>query len=93
MENNTNPQSVPFAAFESACTRLERANHRLLILAVVLVIALISTNAAWIAYESQFQTVETTETQLVNQEGERNNFIGGDKINYGSSDDNEDKND
>lgn len=74
-----NDKDVSFAAFESACTRLERANHRLFIVIVLLLVALIGTNAAWIYYESQWQVVEsTTTTQTVTQDGESNRFIGGD---------------
>lgn len=74
-----NDKDVSFAAFESACTRLERTNHRLFIIIVLLLMALIGTNAAWIYYESQWQVVESTTTnQTVTQDGESNRFIGGD---------------
>lgn len=59
MEQN----SIPYVAFESAQTRLERINRRLWILCIILIIALISSNAGWLYYESQWQTVETTVTQ------------------------------
>lgn len=75
-----NPQSIPFVAYESACTRIERTNKRLFILCILLLIALIATNSGWIYYESQFQVVETTDTE-VSQEADgngRNFFVGGD---------------
>lgn len=85
--NETQKDNVSFAAFESACTRLERANHRLFIIIGMLLIALIGTNAAWIYYESQWQTVESsTTTQMVNQDGESNRFIGGDAYGEAASD-------
>lgn len=87
--NETRRDTVSFAAFESACTRLERANHRLFIIIGMLLIALIGTNAAWIYYESQWQTVEsttTTTTQSVTQDGESNRFIGGDAYGEAASD-------
>lgn len=80
MTDNRN-DSVTFAAFESACTRLERANRRLWVVVLVLLAVLLATNAAWIYYESQWQVVESTETtttQTVTQDGENNKFIGGD---------------
>ena len=85
--NETQRDVVSFAAFESACTRLERANHRLFIIIGMLLIALIGTNSAWIYYESQWQTVESsTTTQMVSQDGESNRFIGGDAYGEAASD-------
>ena len=60
MENNT---PVPYIAYESTMARMERANKRSFIIIIILIIALIATNAGWIIYESQFETVETS-TQI-----------------------------
>ena len=55
---------VPFAAFESAVLRLERANRRLIAVIILLVVLLFLSNGAWLWYESQWETVsETTITQ------------------------------
>jgi len=51
---------IPYIAFESATSRQERTIKRLWILCLVLIIALLGTNAGWIFYESQWQVVETT---------------------------------
>ena len=61
----------------------ERIIKRLWILIIVLVVLLFGSNAAWIVYESQFETV--TITQDVEQEAEDgvNHFVGGDY--YGTS--------
>lgn len=53
--------TVSFVAFESACTRLGRSNRRLFILCIILIVALIASNAGWAIYESQFQDVEVTQ--------------------------------
>lgn len=55
--DNTN---IPYIAFESATSRQERTIRRVWILCIILIIALIGTNAGWIYYESQWQVVETT---------------------------------
>lgn len=62
----------------------ERTIKRLWILIILLVVLLFGTNAAWIAYESQF-TEEIT-TQEVTQEADNgiNRFVGGDY--YGAAD-------
>lgn len=52
--------SVSYLAFESTSARLERINKRLWIALLVLIVALIGTNAGWIYYESQWKYVETT---------------------------------
>lgn len=82
---------VSYIAFESACTRLERTNKRLFILCIILLGALIATNAGWLIYESQFQTVETT-VQEVEQDADgdgSNTFIGGDV--YGTTEGQDDE--
>ena len=70
------PKDVPYIAHESAVARLERVIKRLWVLAIVLIILLAASNAAWIWYESQFEDVETTITQE-NEDG-YNNYIGAD---------------
>lgn len=70
--------NVSFAAFESACTRLERANHRLFLIIILLLIALIGTNAAWVYYESQFEDVSVTQRVDQDTDSGNNTFVGGD---------------
>ena len=57
------PKDVPYIAHESAVARLERVIKRLWVLALVLIVLLAASNAAWILWESQFETIETTITQ------------------------------
>ena len=54
----------------------ERTIKRLWICVLVLIIALIGTNAGWLYYESQFETI-TTEVAQENADG-YNNYIGND---------------
>lgn len=54
------PKDITYAAFESACTRLERTIRRLWILIIILVVLLVGTNCAWLWYESQFTEVTST---------------------------------
>ena len=70
------PKDVPYIAHESAVARLERVIKRLWVLALVLIVLLAASNAAWILWESQYQTIETTTTQE-NADG-YNNYIGND---------------
>ena len=42
---------------EGDMARMERANKRLWVVIIILIIALIGSNAAWIYYESQFEDV------------------------------------
>lgn len=81
MNDSTN--NVSFLAHESDMNRLERANRRSWIMCLILIVALIATNAAWIYYESQWQyTEEKTEIEA-EQEGDVN-IIGGGDVNYGA---------
>lgn len=81
MEENTN--YVSFVAFESMKATMERTIRRLWILAIILVLLLFGSNAAWIYYENSF--TDETITQEVWQDAENgtNRFVGGDY--YGSA--------
>ena len=73
-ENN-----VPFIAHEAAMARAERANKRLFIVIIILIVSLIASNLAWTIYESQFETIVTTEIEQDTGDGYGNNYIvGGD---------------
>lgn len=78
--------AVSFVAFESTCTRLERSNRRLFVLCVILISALILSNAAWASYEAQYQTVETTQEVTQEAESGNNTFVGGDIYGEGQAD-------
>ena len=65
---------IPYIAFESATSRQERTIKRLWILCLVLIIALLGTNAGWIYWESQWEDVVVTQE---NADG-YNNYIGND---------------
>ena len=63
---------VPYVAHESAMARSERHNKRLWIVILVLIVALIASNLAWIIYEAQFETVETTIEDKVQENNDQN---------------------
>lgn len=65
---------IPYIAFESATSRQERTIKRLWILCLVLIVALLGTNAGWIYYENSFEDVVVTQE---NADG-YNNYIGND---------------
>ena len=74
---------VSYLAFESVTARQERTIKRLWILIILLIISLLGTNGAWIYYESQWETVETSVTQDVNATADDGsdlnlNTVGGD---------------
>ena len=89
MENNT---PVPYIAYESTMARMERANKRSFIIIIILIIALIATNAGWIIYESQFETVETSTSIEAKQDGDGINIVGGGDVSYGSDSENTNEN-
>ena len=66
-------EQIPFVAHESAMHRMEKTNKRMWILCLVLIAALILSNAAWVIYESQFETV--TETTVTEQETESYDIV------------------
>lgn len=63
----------------------ERTIKRLWIIIILLIVLLVGTNAMWIHYESQWETVETTiEARQITDDGGSNYAIGGDM--YGETD-------
>lgn len=74
-------------AHEGETAMLEIANKRAFILSVILLIALILTNAGWLYYESQFEET-TTLTQTVSSDGAGDVAINGiGDLNYGGQSD------
>lgn len=64
---------IPYIAHEEDMTRMERTNRRLWIVCIILILALLGTNAGWIYYESQFQDISTSVEQEVDTgEGDAN---------------------
>lgn len=55
-----NEKTIPYYAHEGVVARMERANRRLWILCIVLILLLAGTNGAWIWYETQFENVVTS---------------------------------
>jgi TRAP-type C4-dicarboxylate transport system permease small subunit len=64
----------PYIGFEDAAARQERTIKRLWILCLVLIVALIATNGAWLYWESQWEDVVVTQD---NEDG-YNNYVGND---------------
>ena len=79
MDNNM--ESVPFKVLESVQARADRRFRLMWALLILMLIALVGTNAGWIIYESQFEDVVMTETT---QDGEGVNIIGNGDITYGA---------
>lgn len=74
MENKTNLPDVPYMVHEDDMARQERTIKRVWILCIILIIALIGTNAGWIYWESQWEDVVVTQE---NADG-YNNYVGND---------------
>ena len=59
---------IPFHSHEMDMDRAERANHRLWVIIIILIVALLGTNAGWLLYESQF-TEEVISQEVDTGEG------------------------
>lgn len=86
MENTKQPANIPYFVHEAEMDRLERANKRWFITALIIFLAFIGTNVYWIWYESQFQDVVVTQE---NADG-YNNYIGNDGDIFNGETDNQD---
>ena len=88
MENH---EMIPYYVHEGIMARMERTVKRLWILCIIIFLAFVLSNAAWIYYESQWDVVETT-SQTVDQQvdtGEGSTTVTGiGDIYYGTDSDN-----
>ena len=75
------PANVPYVVHESAMARAERQAKRLVAIIILLILLLVGSNIGWLVYESQFETVESWEQEVVQEaDNGENHFIGGDFI-------------
>lgn len=56
--NKENAAMIPYYVHEGEMVRLERMNKRWFVAFIVVLVMLFATNAGWIIYESQFETVD-----------------------------------
>ncbi len=81
-------EKISVFAFQEFCSRLERTIKRLWILVIILTLLLVATNSAWLLYESQFTTVQTStevSQDVETNDGENVIVSGTGDINYGES--------
>lgn len=77
---------IPYFSHEGDMARMERANKRLWIVILVLIVAFIGSNAGWLFYESQFQVVEESKVEQKVDTGDGDTIVNGiGDINYGTS--------
>lgn len=57
MEEKNELIMIPYIAHESILTRQERQIKRMWILTLIIFLALVLTNAGWICYEAQYDTI------------------------------------
>ncbi len=74
--------NIPYIVHESEVARQERTIKRLWILSIVIFLAFVLSNGAWIVYESSYaDTITTIEAE---QDGSGTNIISGRDLSYGS---------
>ena len=68
---------VPYIVHEASMARSERVVKRLWAAIILLILLLVGSNAAWIWWNNQWETVESWEITQENEDG-NNNYIGND---------------
>lgn len=82
---NEDKNNVSYVVYEGTIARFERMNRRVWILCIILIIALLGTNAGWIAYEAQFMDV-SVEQEVDTGEGDATVIGVGDYNGEGETD-------
>ena len=76
-------KTISYFAHESVMVRMERSNVRAWTICVILIIALLGTNAGWLYYEHQFDDkIITIEAEQQSEQGGTNYIVNG---NYGET--------
>ena len=70
-------QTIPYIVHEQEMARKERTERRLWITIILLIVLLVGSNAGWLWWSNQWETVERWEITQEN-EGGNNNYIGND---------------
>lgn len=81
--------TVSLLTYESEMLHRERTERRLWIVILLLIAALVASNVGWLWYESQFETVITTQTVMQDAEDGKNVFVGGDFYGEANRNDND----
>ena len=72
---------MPIAQHEKDQNRLMKIIKWLVAVVALLIVLLVGSNIGWLIYESQFETTETWEQEVIQDaENGENHFIGGDYI-------------
>ena len=72
---------MPIAQHEKDQNRLMKIIKWLVAVIALLIVLLVGSNVGWLIYESQFETVETWEQEVIQDaENGENHFVGGDYI-------------
>ena len=79
---------INYYEHESIMAHMERSNRRVWILCLILILALIGTNGAWIYYESQWEYTQES-TQIEAEQDGQLNIIGGGDVTYGAESQNQ----
>lgn len=78
------PESVPYIVHESSMARMERQIKRMWIALIVCIALIFASNAGWLIFESQYETLEYSCDYQ--QDGEGTNIIGdGNDVNNGAT--------
>lgn len=88
-EKQKQAEPVPYIVHESAMARAERANKRLWIALILVIVLLVGSNIGWMVYESQFEDVVTIQEVEQDTDGGNNSFVGGDYYGTSKSTDND----
>ena len=75
------PSNVPYAVFEDFKETAKANSLKWFIVCLVLIVLLVGSNIGWLVYESQFEVVEETYQEVVQDaENGENHFVGGDFV-------------
>ena len=80
MEDKSILQEIRFA-HEASEARQERANRRLWIAIIILIVLFFASNTIWLLTDYGYQETQTIEAR---QDGYGTNLVGGGDINYGA---------
>lgn len=76
--------AVPYIVHEGVLARMERQLKRLFIAIIVLIVALVLSNGAWLYAWMQYDYISEAEVITADQDGRGINIVGGGDVRFGS---------
>lgn len=83
-DSRASMERVPYVVYESAVTRHDKQQKRLVIALIIAIILMFASNGMWLAYINQYDFSSTTTSIEAEQDSHGVNIVGAGDVDYGA---------